>query len=292
VAAGEVAVQDGLGTLGVADLGVDGGTGHVRNHGVAAAPRVFGVAQRVVLGGGLGEPDVTTVAAEVAALEGRSDILLDDDGTTSGVDEPSAGLHLGNQILVEQTLGLLVERAVDGDNVTLGEHLLEALDTAAADLLLNLGLERLVVVVQELLAVEGLETAEHTLTDTADGDGTDNLALKVELVLGDGGNVPLTADDLLVGGDEVPDQKKDGHDNVLGDGDDVAAGDLSDGDTTVGLVGGIQVDVVRTNTGGDGDLELLGLGQALSGQVTGVETRGVRLALPIGRSGCIPHTEW
>jgi len=29
------------------------------------------------------------------------------------------GLHLGDQLLVEQASGLLVERAVDGDNITL-----------------------------------------------------------------------------------------------------------------------------------------------------------------------------
>jgi hypothetical protein len=249
----------------------------------------------VVLGGGLREPDITTVSAEVAGLEGGGDILLDDDGTTGGVDEPrswgwglaSAGregvwgrrrhtrLHLGDQVLVEQTAGLLVERAVDGDDITLGQHLLEGVDSAAANLLLNLRLKRLVVEVEELLAVEGLETAEDTLTDTADSDGTDDLALKVELVLGGSGNVPVTSLDLLVGRDEVADQDEDGHEDVLSDGDDVGASDLSDGDTAVGLVGSVQVDVVRSDTSGDGDLELLGLGKTLSGEVTGVETRGV-----------------
>lgn len=269
--AGEVAVQDSLGTLRVADLGIDRGTGHVGSHGVAAAPRALDVAQRVVLGSGLGEPDVTTVSAEVAGLDGLSNVLLDDDGATGGVDEPGALLHLGNEVLVEETASLLVERAVDGDDVALGEHLLEVLDTAAADLLLDLGAKGLVVVVEELLAVEGLQTAQDTLTDTADSDGTDDLALEVELVLGDSGNIPLALDDLLVGGDEVADESQDGHDNVLSDGDDVAASDLSDGDAAVGLVGGIEVDVVGTDTSGDGNLELLGLGQTLSGQVTGVE---------------------
>lgn len=288
VATGEVALQDSLGALGVADLGVDGGTGHVGNHGVSTTQRTGDVAERVVLGSGLREPDVTTVAAEVARLDGLSDVLLDDDGTTSGVDEPRAcgslvddprigdkeehtRLHLSNEVLVEQTAGLLVERAVDGDNVTLGDQLLEGVDTAAANLLLDLRRQGLVVVVQELLAFEGLETAEHTLTDTADSDGTDDLALKVELVLGDGSDVPLTAGDLLVGRDEVADQGQDGHDNVLSDGGDVAASDLSDGDTAVGLVGSVEVDVVRADTSGQGKLELLGLGQTLRGQVTGVE---------------------
>jgi hypothetical protein len=44
----------------------------------------------MVLGRRLGEPDVTTITAEVAGLEGFSDVFLDDDGATGGVDEPGA----------------------------------------------------------------------------------------------------------------------------------------------------------------------------------------------------------
>lgn len=244
------------------------------DHAVTATPGVLSVAERVILRSGLGEPDITTVSAEVAGLEGLSDILLDNDSTASSVNEPSTGLHLGDEVLVEETTGLLVERAVNGDNVTLGEHLLEIIDATAANLLLGFGGEGLVVVVEELLAVEGLETAEDTLTNTADSDSTDDLTLEVELVLGDGGNIPVTVLDLLVGGDKVADEKEDGHDDVLGNRDDVGASDLGNGDTAVGGVGGVQVNVVRTNTGGDGELELLGLGETLSGEVTGVEGGG------------------
>jgi hypothetical protein len=209
----------------------------------------------------------------VARLESIGNVLLDDDGATGGVNEPRTGLHLGDQLLVEQTAGLLVQGAVDGDNVTLGEHLLEVVDATAADLLLGLGGQGLVVVVEELLAVEGLEAAQDTLTDTADSDGTDDLALEVVLVLGNSSDVPATAGDLLVSGDEVADQDEDSHDDVLGDGDNVGASDLSDGDSAVGLVGGVQVDVVGANTSGNGQLEVLGLGQALSGEVARVEAR-------------------
>ena len=180
-------------------------------------------------------------------------------------------LHLADEVLVEETAGLLVERAVDGDNVTLCEHLLEVLNTTAANLLLLLSAEGLVVEVVELLAVEGLQTAEDTLADTANGNGTDNLALEIELVLGGLGDVPVTTGDLLASGTEVADESEDGHDDVLGDGNDVGASDLSNGDAAVGLVGLVEVDVVGTNTGGDGDLEVLALLQAVGGEVTGVE---------------------
>jgi hypothetical protein len=273
----EVAGKNGLGAIGVTLLGIKGGTGHVRNHGVTAAEGVLGSAEDVVTRSGLGEPNITTVAGKVAGLEGGSDILLDDDGATGGVDEVRALLHLGDELLVEETLSLLVQRAVDGDNITLGKHLLKVLNTAAADLLLLLGAEGLVVEVQELLAVEGLQPPEDTLTDTADSDGTNDLVLEVVLLLGDGGDVPLTTLDLLVGGDEVAHKGEDGHDDVLSDGDDVGARHFGDSHAAVGLVGGIEVNVVGADTSGDGNLEVLCLSKALCGQVTGVEAMEVSL---------------
>lgn len=84
---GEVAVEDGLDAVGVALLGVEGGAGHVGDHGVAAAEGVLDGAQGVVAGSGLREPDITAVSGEVARLDGLSDVLLDDDGATGGVDE-------------------------------------------------------------------------------------------------------------------------------------------------------------------------------------------------------------
>lgn len=274
VAAREVRVDDGLGTVGISDLSVQRGTGHVRNHGVTATPVVLGGSQRVVLGSGLVIPDITTVTGEVTRLESGSNVLLDNDGTTGSVDEVRTLLHLGDEVLVEETLGLLVERTVDGDDITLSEHLLEGVDAAAANLLLLLRRKGLVVEVEELLAVEGLEAAEDTLTNAADSYGTDNLALKIELLLGSMGNVPVTGLNLLVGRDEVADKDEDGHENVLSNGDDVGASDLSNGDTTVGLVGSVEVDVVRADTSGDSKLELLGASKTLSGQVTRVEGSG------------------
>jgi hypothetical protein len=287
--AGQIALDDGLGTLGVALLGVERGAGHVRHHGVTAAPGVGGVAQRVVLGGGLGEPDITSVAAEVSGLEGLGDVLLDDDGTTGGVDEPRAGLHLRDKVLVEETAGLLVQGAVDGDNITLGKHLLEVLNAAAADLLLNLRGQGLVVEVEQLLAVEGLKAAQHTLTDAANSDSADDLVLEVVLVLGGGSDIPVAGDDLLVSGDEVADQDQDGHDNVLSDRDNVGSRHLSDGDTTVGGVGSVEVDMVGTDTGRNGELQLLGLGQTLLGKVSRVEAVALLVLkdLSLSRRGAV-----
>jgi hypothetical protein len=84
----EVRVEKGLGTSCVALLRIDRGTRHVGNHGVASAPWVLCVAERVVLGRGLREPDVTTVATELSGLERVGDVFLDDNGATGSVDEP------------------------------------------------------------------------------------------------------------------------------------------------------------------------------------------------------------
>jgi hypothetical protein len=276
--AGEVRVEDGLCALCVALLRVDRGARHVGDHGVASAPGVLCVAERVVLGRGLGEPDVAAVAAELAGLEGFGDVLLDDDGAAGCVDEPGALLHLGEEVLVEEAARLLVERAVDGHDVALREHLLKAVDAAAADLSLLLGGQRLVVEVEQLLAVEGFEAAEHTLTDAADGDGTHDLVLEVVLILGNGSDVPVASGNLLVGGDEVADKDQDGHDDVLSDGHDVGAGDLGNGNTAIGLVGGVQVDVVGADTSSHSKLQLLRLGETLSSEVAGVEAADPSLA--------------
>ena len=71
------------------------------NHSVSSAPGVLGITQRVILGSGLREPHITTVSAEVAALQGIGNILLDNDSATGSVDEPRALLHLGDELLVE-----------------------------------------------------------------------------------------------------------------------------------------------------------------------------------------------
>jgi hypothetical protein len=165
-----------------------------------------------------------------------------------------------------------VKRAVDGDNVTLRDQLLKGVDTTGPNLLLCLGGQGLVVVVQKLLALEGLEAAEDTLTNAANGNGANNLVLKVILLLGCGSDIPVTALNHLVGGNEVANEHQNRHDDVLGDRDNIAAGDLGDSDTAVGGIGSVKVDVVGTDASGNGELELLGLGQTLSSQVSRVES--------------------
>ena len=68
VSAREIALQDSLGTSCVSFLSIDGCSGHVRDHGIPATPWVLCSSEWVLLWCWLWEPDVTTVAVEVAAL--------------------------------------------------------------------------------------------------------------------------------------------------------------------------------------------------------------------------------
>lgn len=164
-----------------------------------------------------------------------------------------------------------MQRAINGNNIALRQHILQILHSSAANLLLKLGLERLVVEVEQLFAIESLQSPQDTLSDAADSDGTNDLILKVILAFCDGGNVPVSSCDLLMSGDEIADEDEDGHDDMFGNGDNIRSSDFSDGDSAIGLVGGIKVDVVGTDAGSDGKLELLRLGEAFGGQVARVE---------------------
>ena len=88
MASAEVRLEDVLRALRIPLLRIDRGTGHMGNHGVASAEGVLCVPERVVFGCWLWEPDVASIAAEVAALKSFCDVFLYDDGTTGGVDEP------------------------------------------------------------------------------------------------------------------------------------------------------------------------------------------------------------
>lgn len=137
-----------------------------------------------------------------------------------------------------------MQRAVDGNHVTLREHILKVLNTAATNFFLYFGAKRLVVVVKELLAVKGLKTTQNTLANAADSDGTDDLVLKIILVLGHGSDIPVATADLFVRRNKVANQGKNGHDDVFSDRNNIATSDFGDSDTTVGLVGSVKVNMV------------------------------------------------
>ena len=114
-----------------------------------------------------------------------------------------------------------MQRAVDGNDIALCQHLFQILHTSASNLFLKLGLKGLVVEIEELLAVECLQSSQNTLSNSSHGDGTNHFVLEIVLAFGDGCNIPISTCDLFVGWDEVADEDEDGHDDVFGNGYDV-----------------------------------------------------------------------
>lgn len=112
---------------------------------------------------------------------------------------------------------------------------------------------------------------EDMFIDMVNSDGIYDFVFKIVFLFGDGGNVLFVMFDLFVSGDEVVDEGEDGYDDVFGDGDNVGVGDFGDGDIVVGFVGGIEVDVVGINIGGDGNFKVFGFGEVFGGEVVGVE---------------------
>ncbi len=154
-----------------------------------------------------------------------------------------------------------------------------------AELLLHLLRQPVLVVVMQL-DVERLEPAQRREADAARRDGADIHAFEVVGALDAIGDVPAASDHPAVGGDVVAHQRQDHHDDVLGDTDRVAVGHLGDGDALVH--GGLKVGVVGADAGGDDELELLRLVEALLGHVGGPEglrdhDLGVRQLLLEGR---------
>lgn len=125
-------------TFTVPDLRINRRSRHVRYHAVTTTQGVPHRPPRVIRRRRLREPHVASITTEVARVERVRNGLGITNGTSSGVDEPRSWFHLGKKLLVEQALGLLVQGTVDGDDVALGEHVLERLDTSDLDRLSGL----------------------------------------------------------------------------------------------------------------------------------------------------------
>jgi len=120
--------------------------------------------------------------------------------------------------------------------------------------------------------MEGRKTAQDSFPDTASPNSTYNLVLDIVVILGHLSNIPSSLPDHVMSWDEVLHQDEHSHDNVLRYGDNIAAGDFSDGNTSIGLVSSVQINMIGSNASGDRKSEILGSGQTLGGKVSGVES--------------------
>ena len=169
-----------------------------------------------------------------------------------------------------------MQRTVDRDYITLSQHLFQVIYTSASNFFLNLRLERLVVKVQQLLAVKWLESSQHAFADTPDSDCAHDLVLEIVFVLCNGGDIPVSTRNLLMSWNKVANEGEDGHENMLCHGYDIGTSDFSNRDATVGFVPGIKVNVVGSNAGSNGKFELLSFSESFGGQVPWVEANSNR----------------
>lgn len=95
------------------------------------------------------------------------------------------------------------------------------------------------------------------------------LALQVKSVSSDLGYIPVSAFGHLVSRNKVPHKEEDVHHDVLRDRDHVRSGDLEHLNAV--LNGGVEVDVIRADTGSDTDLEVLCFVEEVGSEIAGVE---------------------
>ena len=115
----EEVLQDLLRSLGIALLSVERGTRVVRYHAVTTTKGVLHGAPWVVFRCGLHVPDVTSVTVDLARLHSRGNGILVGDGATGGVDDPCTLFEVLEQVGVDEAACTLMQRAVDGDDITL-----------------------------------------------------------------------------------------------------------------------------------------------------------------------------
>ena len=91
----------------------------------------------MVLRRGLHVPHVARVAVDLARLERLRDGVLVADRAARGVDDPRAGLEVLQEVAVDEALRAGVQRGVDGEDVELGDELLQVFDAACAQVLVR-----------------------------------------------------------------------------------------------------------------------------------------------------------
>lgn len=157
-----------------------------------------------------------------------------------------------------------MQRGVDGDHIAPAQEIVPILHPFATNSVGRFLGQRRIVKVEQLGAVEGLETLQDPVPDSTAAERADYLALEVKGVPGDGGDVPSAGHYLFVSceqgrsrqsqpsnfnvlytvqelctWDKVSDCVQDGHDDMFGDRDYVGTGDLGHGD--LAFIGSVQI---------------------------------------------------
>jgi hypothetical protein len=126
----------------------------------------------MIPGSRLREPDVSGIPGELAAFQRPRDRVAVADLAPGGIDDVRAALHLGDQGVVEEVLGLRMEGRVDRDHVADRHHRLGVRVVGHAEFALNLLGESVSIgVVQAHL--KRLQPPQYSGTDPAGSDRPD-----------------------------------------------------------------------------------------------------------------------
>jgi hypothetical protein len=120
--AAQVILKDALDAIRIARLRVEGRARVMGHHAIAASKRVLRRAPDVVLRRRLHVPHVARVAGQLPALERLRDRVLVADRAARGVHEPGAPLEVLEELGVDEAPRALVQWAVHGDDVALGDE--------------------------------------------------------------------------------------------------------------------------------------------------------------------------
>ena len=214
---------------------------------------------------GLGRLLAEHVEARAGDVAGDQEVThrqLVDQAAARAVDDAHALLGLHQVGAAEDVLGLLGERRVHGDEVGARQHLVERRLLDAELLGALVGQEGIVGDHAHLEADGALGD------DRADVAATDQAQrLEAELGAHEAVLLPLAGLGRGVGVGDLAGHGEHQGDGVLGGGDGVAVGRVHDHDAVRG--GRLDVDIVDADAGAADDLQLLGLGQNLGGDLGG-----------------------
>ena len=134
----QVIFEDALSAIRIARLRIQGRARVMGHHAITASERVLRRAPDMVLRRRLHVPHVARVARQLPARERVRHRVLVADRAAGGVHEPRAPLEVCEELGVDEVPCALVQRAVYGHDVALGDELGKVGDPARANGILRL----------------------------------------------------------------------------------------------------------------------------------------------------------
>jgi len=235
----------------------------MRRHTVMGHP-----SPRMILWRRLREPDVTRVTGKPSALQSANHRIAVANLAARRIDEVGAPLHLADEGIVEQVLGFRVQRSIDGNHIADAYQRFDARVIGEVQFFLDTIREPVPIRIVKL-DVKGFQPPQNSQADAPGPKGTHFHRFEIVGAGHTVRDVPAAVDNPFVGRDVVTYQREGHHYYVFGHADAVAVGDLRNGDAV--LDGSLKIDVIRTNAGRNGKLELLGLFDPFRRQVGGPE---------------------